>query len=297
MSLARYKVWMLLSLLIVLVLGLFTGGATLGALRDSTGEGKIIFTAGELGIAVENEEIRFTEATGTVSLPIDRLAPGDRGTETFQLRNHKAADLKYEIRGGVANGPIPFTGVDPAQDLRVSYAYSTDQGKTWISITPGTRDIFLAAKEIHYYKINYQIPLSADNRYQQASGALQLVFHAESLQQQAGCFLPPFANNQFALHQGSAVPIKFQLKDVKPHPEGDVRLEITGPAVGGGTVSYTFSRENGTLDRNGNHYQAGFSTRDYPVVTDGVYKAVVYTGSTAVCGKEFAVRQQGNRAN
>lgn len=295
MAFKHLKLYFIFTLLCIVTLSLFANQSTLAFLHDNTNQPNTSFSAGNLRFFVNNEKISFTDSTGSLNIPISNLAPGDKGTETFDLHNEGTIHLKYDVSGGVENGPIPFVGVDPDQDLRVTYAYSTDNGVNWVGFIPGDNNIILPTGSMHKFKVNYEVPLRANDRYQGASGILHLRFRAEQFVLGDDCFLPPFSNRNFTLHQGSLVPIKFEAHGSQD--DDQVRLEITGPGVSGGMVKYVFTQSNGNLEKNGNHYQAQFSTRDYVVVTNGTYKATVFLGDTPICEKSFVVLEQGNRSN
>jgi hypothetical protein len=153
------------------------------------------------------------------------------------------------------------------------------------------------------------LPYETGNEFQGKTTSVAFDFsaigHDDQLPVDGECFEPPFSNRNFTLHQKSTVPIKFHLHnhsgDLETTLRNDVRLEVTGPGVNGGTVKYIFDVKDGTLKFDNKpdepHYHARFSTFDYTVKTDGTYKATVYVGNKAVCEKEFVVLKQGNRSN
>lgn len=109
-------------------------------------------------------------------------------------------------------------------------------------------------------------------------------------------FEPPITNPNFTLKNGRTLPIKFHLED----PEGnvimeqhDVRLEVSGPAVGGGVVTYGFELSDRTLrfddTEDPPHYIANFNTRRNPVVDGGEYAAVVYAQDVPIGSIVFVV--------
>lgn len=180
----------LLSLFSMVVFGLVAGGATYAIMSGSASNGGNTFQSGTLQIQVANDQISFTDSTETLNVPVRNLAPGDKGSESMEVKNTGTLDLKYDVLGILTNGNVPFTNVDPAQDMQLTYAYSADNGTTWTTIVPGDNNVVLASGATHHFKVNYQLPQGADNRYQNASATLQLKFLAEQLRNNGGNPLP-----------------------------------------------------------------------------------------------------------
>lgn len=235
-------------------------------------------------------DIATTPASGFLTMA--NMAPGDSVSSILNVENKGNVDFTYSVSSRLENGD---TNLYKTINLQV-----TDRtGKLY----EGPMADFqryplgtLASFQERSLTFMAQLPANIDNSLQGKSVNVAFDFTAVG-QTVLGddCFLQPFSNQNFTLHQGSDVPIKFHLHDDQPH--SNVRLEITGPSSSNGQIAYVFSLDNGKLDLTGNHYLAQFSTRDYAVVTNGTYKATIYVDNVAICEKEFMVLEQGNRSN
>jgi predicted ribosomally synthesized peptide with SipW-like signal peptide len=147
------------------------GAGTYAIFTDSVSNTQNTFTAGTVDLNL-NAESQFT---GT----INNLAPGDSGQQTFDLVNNGSLELRYDIAQTLQSGANTLVQGDAAQDLRFTIEYSTDNGTTWAAVTPGDNNIVMAPGATHKYRVNYLLPLAADNDYQGKSSNFQLTFNAE----------------------------------------------------------------------------------------------------------------------
>ncbi|MFC4766516.1 TasA family protein [Effusibacillus consociatus] len=147
------------------------GAGTFAIFTDSATNTANTFTAGTLNIEKEGE----VEFTGNVT----NLAPGDSGTETFDIANRGNLQLRYDVAQAITNGAIPLTGVNAATDLAFTIQRSVDNGVTWSNVTPGDNNFVLNPGAVDKYRVNYSLPLAAGNAYQGGSASYQLTFSAE----------------------------------------------------------------------------------------------------------------------
>jgi hypothetical protein len=252
---------------------------------------------------VYNVDISTSPANGF--LIAKNLAPGDKKTSILHVYNNGNLDFNYNVTSRQESGDINLYH-------KIILTVSDSQGLLYQGSLSGLSQFPLGTivkAESKTLTFIAELPIDSGNEYQGKTATVAFDFtavgHEEQLPIGDGCFEPPFSNRNFTLHQKSTVPIKFHLRDSSgnfdDHFHDNVRLEITGPSVSGGTVNYEFTTQNGTLKFNQEvdepHYEVRFSTWDYPVKTDGLYKATIYAGTKAVCQQEFYVLKQGNRSN
>lgn len=147
------------------------GGGTFAIFTDTATNTQNTFTAGTLDINVLNE----TAFSGTIA----NLAPGDTGSQTFDVTNNGSLDLRYDIAQSLSSGAGTLVLGDANKDLNFSIEYSTDGGTTYTAVTPGDNNIVMAAGATHKYKVTYTLPKAADNPYQAGSSNFKLTFSAE----------------------------------------------------------------------------------------------------------------------
>lgn len=248
-------------------------------------------------------DISTTPASGF--LQATNMAPGDRESAVLLVANDGTLAYNTTVSARQEAGDLDYYA-----KLQVRIADSRgllyEGGFADLQNFPlGT----VAVGEGRSLTFAVELPKEAGNELQGRTARVAFDFtavgHDEQVPVGEECFEPPFSNRNFTLHQKSTVPIKFHLHD----PDGrldtelrqDVRLEVTGPSVSGGSVTYPFTVANGTLKfgevRDEPHYHARFSTWDFPVVTDGWYTATVYAGERIMCQKTFQVLERGNRSN
>lgn len=251
---------------------------------------------------VYNVDISTSPATGF--LIAENLAPGDKETSILKIANNGNLDFNYSVSSRQESGDLELFN-------EITLSVYDSQGKLYEGSLGGLSAFPLGTivkAESKSLTFTAELPLETGNDAQGKSTSVAFDFTAISHEEQIptdGCFEPPFSNRNFTLHQRSTVPIKFHLRDesgnLQTSLQSNVRLEITGPGVNGGTAAYIFSVNEGTLKFHEQgekpHYQARFSTWDYPVRTNGIYMAKVYVGETVSCQKEFTVLEQGNRSN
>jgi spore coat-associated protein N len=146
------------------------GGGTFALFTDSATNSSNTFTAGELDINVGNE-VAFTGTIGN-------LAPGDTGSQTFEVTNDGTLELRYDVAQTLENGAGTLVLGRPLEDLSLVIERSND-GLTWSAVSPGDTNIVMAPGDKHYYKVTYTLPLAANNDYQEGSSDFQLTFNAE----------------------------------------------------------------------------------------------------------------------
>ncbi|MGC5325284.1 hypothetical protein [Brevibacillus sp. SYSU BS000544] len=234
----------------------------------------------------------------------DNMKPGDWITSNMEVQNNGNIDFNYSVSATQQAGSEELYN-------QIVLTVSDSKGKLYEGLLHDLNQLPLGTIA-SFQKANItfvaKFPYEAGNEFQRKQTAFSLDFQAIGHEQQipdGDCFEPPFSNQNFTLHQKSTVPIKFHLHDPSGQLEtasrSDVRLEVTGPGVNGGTVSYVFSMKDGTLKFDNKvdepHYLARFSTFDYPVKNDGTYVATVYVGNQAYCAKEFMVLEHGSRSN
>lgn len=249
-----------------------------------------------------NVDISTSPANGF--LIAENLAPGDKKTSILNVYNNGNLDFNYSVSSRIESGDKEFFDtitLSVYDGLGKLYEGSLDglnQFPLGTIIKAGSKNLTITA----------ELPLETGNGAQGKSATVAFDFTAIGHEEQiptAGCFEPPFSNRNFTLHQKSTVPIKFHLRDdsgnLQSSLQNNVRLEITGPGVNSGTVKYVFAVPNGTLKFHQEvgepHYQARFSTFDFPVKTDGAYSAKVYVDNVVSCQKDFMVLKNGNRSN
>lgn len=147
------------------------GGGTFAIFTDTDKNTNNTFTAGTLDINVGAE----TVFTGTIA----NLAPGDTGTQTFEVTNDGSLELRYDIAQALEAGEGTLVLGNAAQDLNFTIEYSTDNGATYTAVTPGDTNIVMAPEAKHLYRVTYTLPTAADNDYQSGSSDFQLTFNAE----------------------------------------------------------------------------------------------------------------------
>ncbi|GAB6172789.1 hypothetical protein JCM15765_22670 [Paradesulfitobacterium aromaticivorans] len=243
----------------------------------------------ELNIATNPTSALFTA---------DNMAPGDQVSSFVNVLNTGNLDFNYSVNTNQESG-------SEALFNSLLLKISDNNGPLFEGFLSELADFPLgtiSAGGQAGLSFTASLPKECNNDVQGQSTSVSFVFSAVGHDQDIpveSCFEPPFSNVQFTLHQKSTVPIKFHLHE--PSIDNDVRLEVTGPAKDGGTVTYFFRTSDGTLKFDNHldepHYLARFSTFDFPVVTNATYIATVYDDSQAVCWKAFVVLEQGNRSN
>jgi hypothetical protein len=250
-------------------------------------------------------EVRITTTPSSGFLQASNMAPGDQVTSFLDVQNEGNLDFNTTVSARQQSG-------DPNLYNDLDLKITDGQGILYEGKFADLQDFPLGTivkAERKRLEFRATLPLASGNQLQGRTATTAFDFtaigHDEQLPPGDDCFEPPFSNRNFTLHQKSTVPIKFHLKNtlggMETTDRPNVRLEVTGRGVGGGTVTYTFKQSDGTLKFDERveepHYLARFSTFDYPVVTDATYQAIVYDGSKVMCGKSFTVLKQGNRSN
>jgi spore coat-associated protein N len=147
------------------------GGGTFAIFTDDATNTNNTFTAGTLKIDVEGE----TAFTGTIA----NLAPGDSGSQTFDVANRGSLELRYDVAQALESGAGTLVLGDATKDLNFKIERSTDGGTVWTEVTPGDTNFVLAPASVDKYKVTYTLPKAADNPYQAGSSDFQLTFDAE----------------------------------------------------------------------------------------------------------------------
>lgn len=147
------------------------GGGTFAIFTDSATNTQNTFTAGTLDINV-GEEIAFSGTIGN-------LAPGDKGSQTFEVTNDGSLQLRYDIAQALEAGAGTLVLGDATKDLKFKIEYSTDNGTTYTTVTPGNNNIVMDPEASHLYRVTYELPQGADNPYQGGSSDFQLTFSGE----------------------------------------------------------------------------------------------------------------------
>ncbi|GHH98292.1 hypothetical protein [Neobacillus kokaensis] len=251
---------------------------------------------------VYNVDISTTPSEGF--LIADNMAPGDKKTSILKVSNNGNLDFNYSVSSRQETGDLVLYN-------RILLKVSDVEGNLY----EGTLNDFLnfalgtiAIGESDTLTFTAELPIETGNELQGKSTNIAFDFSAVGHEEQIPigdqCYEPPFVNRNFTLHQKSTVPIKFHLRNEYGNLENEllqnVRLEVTGPSGGAGTVNYVFTPKDGTLDFqkvNPPHYHARFSTFDYPVMDDQWYTATVYVDNKEYCEKTFQVLKSGNRSN
>lgn len=234
----------------------------------------------------------------------ENMAPGDNKTAILKVNNNGNLDFNYSVSSRQESGNADLYNIILLKVADVEGRLYEGSLKDFLDFPLGT--IPIGGNDSLTFTA--ELPLNTGNELQGKSAKVAFDFtaigHEEQIPIGDQCFEPPFSNRNFTLHQKSTVPIKFHLRDEYGNLENEllqsVRLEVTGPAANGKTVKYVFMPKDGTLDFqkvSPPHYHARFSTFDYPVLTDGHYKATVYVDNQSYCDKEFDVLKQGNRSN
>lgn len=254
--------------------------------------------------ATYNIDIALSPANGF--LTGRNMKPGDQVTSLLEVENKGNVDFNYTVRSRKEAGDEPLYN-------QMTLKISDGTGLLYEGPMNGLQNFPLgtiASFQKTSLTFTAALPYETDNEFQGKETTVAFDFtaigHDDQLPGDGECFEPPFSNRNFTLHQKSTVPIKFHLNnpetgEMESSPLDDVRLEVKGPDVRGGHVTYLFAVDDGTLKFDQKvdepHYLARFSTFDYPVKTDSTYTATVYVGDTAVCKKDFMVLEQGNRSN
>ncbi|WP_052947747.1 hypothetical protein [Aneurinibacillus tyrosinisolvens] len=244
-------------------------------------------------------DINAESPTGTIDtfMRAENMAPGEEVKATLKILNDGNVDFTYRINVDKQSG-----SEDLYKKLRMTV--SDPEGTIYEGQLSGLQQIpagVIASHENETLTFTSELPPETGNEYQGLKTSVKFSLIAEQLLPGNNGFEPPFSNRNFTLQQGSTVPIKFHISDkdgnMDDKPTDNIRLVITGPGPNGTTVNYEFTQRNGKLDFNQKHYHAQFSTKDYPVLTNGKYKAIVYDGNKVICEKEFTVLEQGSRSN
>jgi spore coat-associated protein N len=147
------------------------GGGTFAIFTDSATNTNNTFTAGTLDINVNSEQA----FTGTIG----NLAPGDTGSQTFNVKNDGTLELRYDVAQALESGAGTLVLGNATKDLNFVIERSTDEGVTWTNVTPGDTNFVLASGAEDQYRVTYTLPKAADNDYQRGSSDFQLTFNAE----------------------------------------------------------------------------------------------------------------------
>jgi hypothetical protein len=249
-----------------------------------------------------NIDIATTPANGF--LIAENMAPGDKKTSILNVTNNGNLDFNYSVSSRQIDGDVDlFNQILLKVNSSNGHLYEGTLS-SFLNFPLGT----IAIGKSSSLTFIAELPLKTGNEAQGKSFKVAFDFlaigHEEQIPIGSQCFEPPFSNSNFTLHNKSTVPIKFHLRDTFRNLEDDlllnVRLEVTGPSIGGGTVKYVFKPTEDTLKfqkLKEPHYHANFSTFDYPVIDDQWYTAKVYVDNKEYCQKTFQVLKKGNRSN
>jgi hypothetical protein len=249
-----------------------------------------------------NIDIATTPANGF--LIAENMAPGDKKTSILDVTNNGNLDFNYSVSSRQVDGDVNLFS-------KIILKVNSSNGPLYegpisefVNFALGT----IAPRKDSSLTFIAELPLQTGNEVQGKSIKVAFDFfaigHEEQIPIGSQCFEPPFSNSKFTLHNKSLLPIKFHLRDTFGNLEDDlllnVRLEVTGPSIGGGTVKYVFKPTDGTLKfqkLKEPHYHTNFSTFDFPVIEDQWYTAKVYVDNKKYCQKTFQVLKKGNRSN
>ncbi|MDQ1001882.1 putative ribosomally synthesized peptide with SipW-like signal peptide [Neobacillus niacini] len=159
------------------------GGGTFALFTDAATNKNNTFSAGTLDINVSQTDIAWTNEDGSINVPFNNLAPGDKGELQFDVTNNGTLELRYDVSGGYsddADATTPsFIQNKTGEDLVITVSRSID-GQNWTIVTPANEDdVVMAPNAVIKYKVNYSFPEAAGNTYQKAAGQYQLTFNAE----------------------------------------------------------------------------------------------------------------------
>lgn len=251
---------------------------------------------------VYNVDISTSPANGF--LIADNLAPGDKKTSVLKISNNGNLDFNYSVSSRQESGDLNLYS-------QIQLMIYDGQGKLYEGPLNGLSQFALgtiAKTDNRDLTFTAQLPLNVGNDAQGKTISVAFDFTAIGHEEEIptdGCFEPPFSNRNYTMQQKSTTPIKFHLRDSEGNLDitqhQNVKLTISGSGIKTTSESYIFSPTDGTLKFPKNidepHYQARFSTWDYPVVSGNTYSANVYVGEKLVCKKDFMVLDNGNRSN
>lgn len=238
------------------------------------------------------------------------IAPGDVFSKTVTVYNRGTLDYDYNISCSQSEGDATLYNFLELEIKRAdgSIFYAGLLGELQKQ-SMGS----LAAGYDENYQFTIRFPDKANNSFQLQSTGVNFIFNAvEHHPVPCGqvAFEHPIINNQFVLLQGSSLPIKFHLIDCKTGqyettPRDGITLEIIGPNALGVQTVYKFSMNDPVdilkWDENLTepHYCAVFSTKTYPVMPEGHYRAQVKDNGTLMGYIDFTanVESEANRSN
>lgn len=240
------------------------------------------------------------------------IAPGDTFSKNVNVLNGGTLDYDYNIS-------CNQTGGDTAMYDQFLLTIKNSQGLPLFGPDKPLKELqnlwinTLAAGYGEDLNFTIKFPVNLDNTYSLNSSDIEFVFNAvEHFPKPCGkvAFEHPIINNQFVLLQGSSLPIKFHLIDCKTGqyetaPRDGITLEVIGPNAQGVQMVYKFSLNDpvDTLKWDENlaepHYIAVFSTKTYPVMAGGQYRAQVKDNGTVIGSIDFTanVESESNRSN
>ncbi|WP_068606804.1 TasA family protein [Paenibacillus swuensis] len=120
------------------------------------------FASGTVKVSLDKPE-------GTKYFDISNIAPGDNGSTQLTVTNGGSLELRYDL----------------AQNLTGDLAWGTDGVKITIKdsagnvIVPGDNNRVLAPAASEVLTVKWELPLAADDRYQNKTAQLGLTVNAE----------------------------------------------------------------------------------------------------------------------
>ncbi len=141
-----------------------------------------------------------------------------------------------------------------------------------------------------------ELSLAIEQPVSHLPGCYTILLDETGVSYDEAAFEPPVTNADFALKDGTTVPIKFHLLDCLGDAiaeQRNVSLEVTGPYATGAEVTYVFSLSDGTLKYDDTvsppHYIANFSTKTCSVMDGGHYTAEVKEDGAPIGSVAFDV--------
>ena len=220
--------------------------------------------------------------------PVDLILEDGLGRRTGVASPESATDILEEIPYSVYSGP-------DAEPEFIA-VFGALESPSWLDAV-GTKegDYTLDFLHVEVGVVVYQTVY--DGISTQGGKIDRYVVGADnSFPANTAVYEPPITNDNFALRDGTTVPIKFHLVDAEDNPideERGVQLDVSGPDPGGAPVTHVFEVADQTLryDETAEppHYVANFHTRQYPVMDGNEYTATVYEDGVPIGGIMFIV--------
>lgn len=182
---------------------------------------------------------------------------------------------------GTPWGTVFWNSEEPEGTSIVIKARSSTDGLTWSGWeTAENGELLTALPDGRYIQIEATLQIAEGD---QSPILYDLTVHPDYEPVFGVMWLPPMTNEEFALQDGTTLPIKFRLLDENGEAVEEMQEGIYLVLEGVETWVLGEGRDDLRFDTDDYHYIANFHTRQYEL-DDGLYTVTVYDGNDNALG-------------